>query len=187
MTGCGPISNGSGDKYDVSSGDIGTYNACGGSVLRSYIGDIGQLASTTNTVYGIYDMSGCGEEYTASSYTTDAGKSSTSNNFTSAAEPPYVDLYQSNVFASTDNGWYSHFGECTWQTCGGQALYETVNASPVSAYDQAWTDDNSQFATSSMPWMRRGGVSEDGDGVVCLHLIIMVAMHIPTLDFEWCC
>ena len=68
-TGCGPSSNGNTGTYS-DGGTLGTQSACSSSdSQRAYNGTIGQLASTTNNPTGIYDMSGGGWEYTASSYT----------------------------------------------------------------------------------------------------------------------
>ena len=141
-TGCGPQSNGNTSRYS-DSGTLGTPQACG-NIDRAYNGTLGQLASTTNNPTGIYDMSGGGWEYTAASYTSDLNNSSISINFATAAKPPYVNTYN---FDNPNN--------CTFATCGGQALYETNNGSNRGSHQ--WNGNIMYFVTSSTPWFLRSG------------------------------
>ena len=145
-TGCGPQANGNTSSYS-DSGTLGTPQACG-NADRAYNGTLGQLASTTNNPTGIYDMSGGGWEYTASSYTSDLNNSST-NYFSQSAHPPYVNNYN---FTETNN--------CTFATCGGQALYETNNGSGNGS--NQWNGNYMYFVTSSNPWFVRGGFYYNG-------------------------
>ena len=96
----------------------------------------GQKASTTNSIYGIYDTVGGASEYVMGGYGVNQ---SGTLNFVNAAKPPYVDLY------SIDNR-----NDCTWNgdgsSCGGHALHETSywgaggsNAFITSTRDQ-WFD-----------------------------------------------
>ncbi len=140
-TGCGPQADGNTSEYD-KSGDLGTPQACG-NIDRAYNGALGQLASTTNNVYGIYDMSGGGWEYTASSYTSDLNNSST-NYFSQSAHPPYVNNYN-----------FTNPNSCTFAICGGQALYETNDGSDSGQHQ--WNGNYMYFVTSSYPWFERGG------------------------------
>ena len=153
-TGCGPYANGDTSSYGGSQyathsneagGTLGTPQACG-NADRAYNGTLGQLASTTNNPTGIYDMSGGGWEYTASSYTSDLSNSATNEYFGSnAAHPPYVNTYN-----------FSDPNSCTFATCGGQALYETNNGTNNSSTAQ-WNGNYMYFVTSSYPWFVRGG------------------------------
>ena len=144
-TGCGPQSNGNTSSYS-DSGTLGTPQACG-NADRSYNGTLGQLASTTNNPTGIYDMAGGGWEYVAASY-SDNLSNSHAQNFGDTAHPPYVNTYN-----------FKDFNSCTYQTCGGQALYETHNGS--SSYgSNMWLNQYAYFAeqdSSSLPWFLRGG------------------------------
>ena len=129
ITGCGPSSNGSTRTY-----------SCSGNISHQYQSDIGQLASTTNNEYGVYDMSGGAWEYVMGNYSTNLSQSSGStSHMKTAVKPPYVDIYK---IASNN--------ECTWNTsgsgCGGHALFETAG----------WSGDVSNFVNSSNPWFRRG-------------------------------
>ena len=137
ITGCGPSSNGS----------TGTYS-CSGNISHQYQSDIGQLASTTNNEYGVYDMSGGAYEYVMGNYSTNLSQSSGSTSYMkTAVKPPYVDIYNidSNI-------------SCTWNTsgsgCGGHALFETAG----------WGGDFSYFVDSSVPWFGRGGNWSNGTG-----------------------
>ena len=149
-TGCGPQANGNTSSY-YSVGTLGTQQACSSdNPQRAYNGTIGQLASTTNNPTGIYDMSGGGLEHVAASYSYIA--SSNPQDFGSYAYPPYVNAY--NI---------TNINSCTFNTCGGQALYETNNGSNNSTTAQ-WNGTWMHFVESSEPWFVRGGSRNAGSG-----------------------
>ena len=127
-TGCGPQADG--DTYS-------------GYTCNKYNTTIGQLASTTNNTYGIYDMSGGAYEYVMGGYSADGNASVANSYISNAVKPPYVDLYQT---ASMDS--------CTFTSCGGHALFET----------EGWGSDFSYFVNTSNPWLVRGGNAYDGMG-----------------------
>ena len=165
-TGCGPYANGDNTSYsdrdyswlghkNISIGTLGTQSACSSSdPQRAYNGTIGQLASTTNNPTGIYDMSGGGWEYVAASYSDNPNNSNTNQYFgSSAAHPPYVNTY--NI---------TNLNSCTFNTCGGQALYETNNGTGDVSGSNQW---NGQYLylnsfASSYPWFLRGGYYGSG-------------------------
>ena len=170
-TGCGPMKNGSIDYYgeryvwfdlpsdktkpryyQIPLGAYDTQQACSSDGTHAYNATLGQLASTTNNVYGIYDMSGGGWEYVAASYSDNLNNSS-ANYFNSAAHPPYVNTYN-----------FKDFNSCTYQTCGGQALYETHNGSNSTGRNM-WLNQTAYFVEQngpSFPWFYRGGGYSDG-------------------------
>ena len=167
VTGCGPRSSGDTSSYggnntdwtlahtDETGGALGTQSACySGDIQRAYNGTLGQLASTTNNVYGIYDMSGGGWEYVAASYSDNLNNSNTNSYFGyNVAHPPYVNTY--NI---------TNLNSCTFNTCGGQALYETNNGTGDGSGSNQW---NGQYLymnsfASSYPWFYRGGYGNDG-------------------------
>lgn len=148
-----------------------------GDVDHSYIGSIGQLASTTNNVYGIYDMSGGAYEFVMGNLTGYDDQSESSNaSFTGhPIKPPYVDLYKESLgFGSTSSddtnpAWsyltdarYYNNDVCTWDACGGHALHETKRYQSVSSSDQSWGDDDYNFVYSSQRWFERGGYVNSG-------------------------
>ena len=126
----------------------------------SYNTNDGQLASTTNNVYGIYDMAGGSYEYVMGNFTTDTSQSST-DYFSNAVKPPYVNLYPDSIFNS-DN--LTNNNKCTWATCGGHALHETKSVQLVSDYLQSWGDNYSNFINPSYTWFQRSGYAYDDIG-----------------------
>ena len=151
-TGCGPQADGNTNRYN-NSGALGTPQACG-DAEHAYNGSIGQLASTTNNPTGIYDMSGGGWEYVAASYTSDLNLHDSSNNwFSQPAHPPYVNTY--NI---------TNLNDCTFRTCGGQALYETNNGTGGGSGYNQW---NGQYLdmyhfSSTYQWFLRGDYYDGG-------------------------
>lgn len=157
ITGCGPKANGDEDYY-YSSGTLGTTGACDPyDTSKTYNGSKGILASTSGNVHGVYDMSGAAWEYVAGGYTINYAQSSTSQ-FVNAAKPPYVDLYVNPPFNSSNVGTFNE-NMCTWELCGGQALYETKTAQNIgySMYPQTWGDDYTDFVYADQTWFARGG------------------------------
>ncbi len=153
VTGCGPQASGNTSTYN-NGGTLGTQQACSSSdPQRAYNGTLGRLASTTNNLTGIYDMSGGAYEYTAASYSSNLNNSATNEYFGSdAAHPPYVSTYN---FGAPDG--------CTFATCGGQALYETLG----------WNGQNTDRLDYSRNWLwfYRGGRAGNGSlaGVFALN------------------
>ncbi len=165
-TGCGPRASGDTDSYggnntnptdytDETGGTLGTQSACySGDIQRAYNGTLGQLASTTNNPTGIYDMSGGGWEYTAASYTSNLNSSNTNEYFGSnATHPPYVNTY--NI---------TNMNNCTFATCGGQALYETNDGVGTDTGSHMWNGQYMDFRPTSSPWFIRGGFYGYGSG-----------------------
>ena len=111
---------------------------------HNYNTNDGQLTSTTNNPTGIYDMFGGGNEYVAASYSDSYLGNSSTQNFGSAAHPPYVNTYN-----------FDDPNSCTFATCGGQALYETNDGGSNSGTQ--WNGNYSQFVKSSLLWFYRGG------------------------------
>ena len=194
ITGCGPASNGSTSYYpynnNVPAGTpldadtIESPTACSTDTRYGYNGEIGVLASTTNTIYGIYDMSGGAYEYVMGNLTgyDDQSETSKSSYMTTQVKPPYVDLYkESQGFdyrssGDTNPAWststsanYYNNDVCTWETCGGHALHEAKQYQSVSSSGQSWGSDSSVFVYSSTRWFQRGGSASAGSGAGLFH------------------
>ena len=179
MTGCGPVSTtniNQGDAY-TNGGTIGTNTACRRSnVEYSYNGTIGQLASTTNNPYGIYDLAGGAFEYVMGNYSSNPNETYKDSYFNNTTKPPYVDIYLSTDFSSrkkpawatSTNTYYYYNDICAWGTCGGDALHETKQYQSVSS-TQSWGGDYSNFVSSSFRWFLRGGDADYGSraGLFC--------------------
>ena len=143
VTGCGPKASGNISTYS-DGGALGTQSSCSSSdPQRAYNGIFGQLASTTNNPTGIYDMSGGAYEYIAASYTTNLNESGVSSMygdcFGTKSHPPYVNTYN---FGAPSG--------CTFATCGGQALYETLG----------WKGRDSGSLSSMRVWFLRGNAAD---------------------------
>ena len=203
ITGCGPnninrsttayssVTTSTGETVnlpELSSSHIEDPLACG-DVDHSYIGSIGQLASTTNNVYGIYDMSGGVWEYVMGNLTgyDDQSESSSTKYTRNPIKPPYVDLYKESPYGNFTSGlsgtsnnpvaWSNTSSEylwnndvCTWGTCGGHALHETKQYQSVSGDKQSWGGDSSNFANSSYRWVQRGGSAIYGSNTGLFYL-----------------
>ena len=179
VTGCG--SNINSDQFYTYGGThlntsvISSLTACDSDLRYSYNGEYGLLASTTNNVYGVYDMSAGGQDYVAANASYSASQSDTvSNEYMQVeARPPYVDLYVG--FAKCPAWSASQYLSdlracgndlCTWETCGGQALHETRKAQSVAdEYSAAWGnislasffEKNDNSPVNDHSWMMRGG------------------------------
>ena len=168
VTGCGPYDDNSRIIYR-DSGELGTVSACSRSnSSRVYHGQIGILASTTNTVYGVYDMAGGAWEYTMGDYTTSQNTTS-SRYFSVPANTPYVDLYrqadgfgkQKPSWSESSNSAYYNFDLCTYETCGGQALHETMTVQTITGYNNSvqWGNSAALFPDADYEWAGRGGAA----------------------------
>ncbi len=133
----------SASKYGAGYDGV-RYNPENDNTGYNYNTGDGQLTSTTNNPTGIYDMSGGGWEYVAASYTSDLNNSNTKT-FGSAAHPPYVNTY--NI---------TNMNSCTFNTCGGQALYETNDGVDTDTGEHMWNGQNMYFKSGSHLWFARG-------------------------------
>jgi hypothetical protein len=168
VTGCGPASAGSDSQQTT---------AC-----NQYYTALGQLASTTQSVYGVYDMAGGAWEYVMGNRTTStAGATSDATNLVTSPNLKYLNLYGvgitlrdvlgTNTLAHSFGAkpsWSSDLNEnfynwevCAWETCGGQSLSETIAVQSVSDGTQSWGLDYSHFVNSGYPWFVRGGYLND--------------------------
>jgi len=91
--------------------------------------DIGYGASTTGTIYGVYDMSGGANEYVMGNYDNTIGQ----GGFDTYPNAKYYDSYTSDT--------------ATEGYKAGDATYET----------SGWYSDYAHFVSSSNPWFSRGG------------------------------
>lgn len=140
ITGCGPSSDNAGkqEAYDDVD-DFGKDTTCSKSNKeRDYTGKLGQLASTTGNVSGIYDMVGGGSETSMSSAnwgslldTIDINKAIGIGDTDFNIDPKnhtgkfdkLSEYMKGNQFVNSYDD--SHMEKCTFETCGGQMLHET--------------------------------------------------------------
>ena len=95
-------------------------------------------ASTTGTIYGIYDMNGGKNEYVMGNYNDTIGSSGFSEPLT--LDSKYYNKYTSNIANESCNG----------TVCYSHALSETAG----------WYGDSHTMIRSNYPWMIRGGRDE---------------------------
>jgi hypothetical protein len=149
MTGCGPVS----DKSD-------DYN----TTCNQYHTTLGQTASTTGNVYGLYDIAGGTLEYVMG-----LRDNAPSSPVHMATLPPtdYYDNYPVPPFGTQPAGSDTieeHYGFdiCNYQYCGGHSLHETVSVQSVLSNFQLWGSDYTRFMDANNSWFLRGGSSQYG-------------------------
>ena len=121
-----------GSNYSVTNG---TYNT-----------DLGKDASTTGTIYGIYDMSGGSREYVMGVFADTNGKPRSGNNssYNSGFTGMLSDGTTYTGITFPDSKYYNLY---TGSSYTGHALTETKN----------WYSDGASFVDSYAPWFVRGG------------------------------
>ena len=136
-TGCGPIASGS-TSY--------------GTTCNAYNTTLGQIASTTGNVYGVYDLSGGALEYVMGNMSSSNGTSYTYNarsagtNFTYSTDTAKYLIPYAYGTTNDDQTAYNR-GRL------GDATSEVVTFASYSG----WYNDYANFPYSSYSWFRRGG------------------------------
>ena len=138
MTGCGPISSGSTDFATTCN----AYNIA-----------LGQTASTTGNIYGVYDMSGGAHEYVMGNMSSSNGTTYTYNASSAG----------NNFTYSTDTAKYLipyAYGTTSWDQTArnrgrlGDATSEVVSTNGGSG---GWYNDYTFVPYSNRSWFLRGG------------------------------
>ena len=107
---------------------------------QKYNGVIGQLASTTGNIYGVYDMSGGANEYVMGFYKDGySDQLNKLNILLDNLENKYYDIYDSSEVDDTNIG---------------DALYET----------KGWNNDYAAFVKYEAPVLLRGGLNRTTSG-----------------------
>ena len=114
----------------------------------AYNTTLGKNASTTGTIYGIYDMSGCGHEYVMGVFADTNGKPRSGNN--SSDNSGFTGMLKDGTtytgIAFPDSKYYNLY---TGSSYIGHALTETKN----------WYSDSASFVNTFYPWFIRGAYS----------------------------
>ena len=147
-TGCGPQSEGSIDS---------------GATCNSYTTALGQSASTTGNIYGVYDMSGGSLEYMMGNMVYSNGQQmsgyQTNKNWNSAFTGI---LYGGSSFTGTyafpSKRYYDKYsyGTSSTEYTRGKLGDATKEMAPTGVYGN-WYKDHANFPSSSFPWFGRGG------------------------------
>ena len=134
-TGCGPQSEGSAEN---------------GATCNAYNTALGQSASTTGNVYGIYDMRGGAYEFLMGNMVDASGAfNPSSSGFSAAPDAKYYDKYSYGT-TYNDRTAYSR----------GKLGDATKEMTPMSLKD--WYSEYAYFPDDSRPWFIRGGAYDDG-------------------------
>ena len=174
VTGCGPHSNGvdsfyrDGQVLTQSSYEASTDGCSKSYHERNYNGIVGVLASTSGTVYGLYDLNGGSSVILAGNGTNNASQSysdyTESGDLSTPIKPPYVNLYidksaggrfvdrpsWTDTIPSDYNPSETNIDFCTWTSCGGQALHE-LKRLQVVLYE------NGSMSASGQMWYEQSG------------------------------
>ncbi len=112
--------------------------------IRTEDGTVGKGvgASTTGTIYGVYDMSGGAWEYVMANYNNMAANSGFS-------EPLTLDSKYYNLYTTGDPS-----TACNGEECKGHGLSET----------SGWYSDYHNMVNETYPWLLRGGGYDDDSG-----------------------
>ena len=140
------INNSSGYYTGGSAGIGGSYLYTCPSTTNYYNTNVGMGASTTGTIYGIYDMSGGADEYVMGVLADTNGKprtgydSSNNSGFTGM-------LYNEIAYTGIDFPDSRYYNLYTGETYTGHALNETAR----------WYYARCDFVLDDVPWFTRGG------------------------------
>ena len=127
----------------------------------AYNTTLGKDASTTGTIYGIYDMSGGGWEYVMGVLADTNGKPS--SGYSSSKNSGFTGMLSDGItytgIAFPDSKYYNLY---TGSSYTGHALTETAG----------WYSDYSDFVDASFPWFIRGGGWSNSTyaGVLCFSI-----------------
>ncbi len=129
----------------------------------------GTKASTTGTIYGIYDMSGGAWEKTASLVNNGNGNLSTygqslMNSLVNGKSSQYVTVYPHNASVDKNGANINTASQSNWEAnkkIYGDGIRETSTAGTGK---NSWYTDYSYFPAVDAPFSERGGLYWDGEG-----------------------
>ena len=139
------------------------------TACNSYNTETGKLASTTNNIYGIYDMSGNSNEYTMGILVSSDG-----NTLLSGFSTTYNSGYTGNIYGSNTkysgiaypaNKYYDKYSYSTSNSSLirsklGDAIKEIFNSSSV------WYSSSAKIPYVYYPWSNRGCKNEKSDSSI---------------------
>ena len=145
--------NNSGSYITGSAGNSASAGSNTGTT-NDYTSTQGVKASTTGTVYGVYDMRGGAWEYVAG-YVNNGDSNLTSYGSSLVnGDAKTKNVYSKGSSDSRDNNYSANSGKY------GDAVYETsANGNSSSS---SWYGDCSNFPYTSSPFFRRGGGYNNG-------------------------
>ena len=160
------------NTYTTGCGPQSVDSTTSGATCNAYNTDLGQSASTTGNVYGIYDLNGGSWEYVAGDIVYSDGKvmsgdSATSTNYNSAFTGILYDSGKGTSFTGTyafpSKRYYNKYsyGTNRIEYTRGKLGDATVEMAPTGPSGN-WYSDYAYFASSTRPWFMRGGYHSNG-------------------------
>ena len=142
----GSYITGSAGNSASASGNTGTTN--------DYTSTQGVKASTTGTVYGVYDMSGGAWEYVAGYVNNGHGNLTSYGSSLVNGDAKTKNVYSKGSSDSRDNNYSANSGKY------GDAVYET--SANGNSSNGSWYGDYSSFPNTGGPFFKRGGGYSNG-------------------------
>ena len=143
------------NSYITGSTGNGASAGSNEGTTADYASSQGVKASTTGTVYGIYDMSGGSYEYVAAYVdNTNENLNGFGSSLVSAAS------YMKDVY-DMGSGDTSEANYAANSDVYGDAVYET-SSSVINPYSNSWYGDSSLFPYSTVSFFIRGGLFNSG-------------------------
>ena len=124
----------------------------GGGSENAYVTNLGQ--STTETVYGVYDMSGGAYEYVAAYLNNGNGALTDNGSSLVNGDEKTKNVYSKGISDSNTNNYNVNSNKY------GDAVYET---STKSSGTTSWYSDYSNFSYTNFPFFARGGHYNGGN------------------------
>ena len=138
---------------------------------KSATKDMSKVASTTNNIYGVYDMSGGAHEYTMSNIVSNDGTTMMSG-YKSSSNSGYTGkIYDSGNYTSYTGIDYpnsKYYDKYSYSKSDTSKKRSKLGDGIKEVYNN-WYRDFSSLARSNSPWIDRGGDSNSGAsaGVFC--------------------
>ena len=144
--------NNSGSYITGSAGNSASAGSNTGTT-NDYTSTQGVKASTTGTVYGVYDMSGGAWEYVAGYVNNGNGNLTSYGSSLVNGDAKTKNVYSKGSSDSYENNYNANSGKY------GDAVYETSTSGNGST---SWYGDYSYFPYTSVPFFGRGGIYNSG-------------------------
>ena len=155
----------SANKYTSGCGPQSAGSTSSGATCNSYTTTLGQSASTTGNVYGVYDMSGGAYEYMMGNMVYSNGQQmsgyQTLNNSNSAFTGILYNGGTSftGTYAFPSKRYYDKYsyGTSNAQYTRGKLGDATKEMAPTDASAGNWYGGTADFVSSNSPWVERAG------------------------------
>jgi uncharacterized protein (TIGR02145 family) len=156
--------NSTSPNYQTACGPIASKSDSYNTTCNKYTSPIGQEASTTGNMYGVYDMAGGAYDQVQANM---GAASVGSSGISIMPQTRYMDIYYVPPFgtrptSSNSNEYLYNLDNCTQITCGGHGIFEAKTQQAASSSTSSWGSDYSYFAESTRFQFLRGGITSTG-------------------------